>query len=77
MDELENLENVILIAQLENEALVDNNNQLNKAFDARHVKFMALSEAVTSVDSILYEIDNGRLYQLEQPTVLIFAKNYD
>ena len=37
---------------------------------------MAMSEAVSSVDSIMYEIDNGREYQLEQPTALMSAKNY-
>ncbi len=37
---------------------------------------MAMSEAVTSVDSIMYEIDNGREYQLEHPTALMSAKNY-
>lgn len=37
---------------------------------------MAMTEAVASMDSIMYEIDNGREYQLEQPTALMYAKNY-
>lgn len=74
--ELENLETIKSIAQLENEALVDKNNQLNKEFKAINTKFMAISEAVASVDSNMYEIDNGREYQLEQPTALMSAKNY-
>lgn len=74
--ELENLETIKTIAQLENEALVDKNNQLNKEFEAINTKFMAMSESVASMDSIMYEIDNGREYQLEQPTALISAKNY-
>lgn len=64
------------MTQLENEALVDKNNQLNKEFAAINTKFMAMSESVASVDSIMYEIDNGRDYQLEQPTALMSAKNY-
>ena len=75
-NELENLETIKTIVQLENEALVDKNNQLNKEFEAINTKFMAMSEAVASVDSIMYEIDNGREYQLEQPTALMSAKNY-
>ena len=74
--ELENLETIKTIALLENEALVDKNNQLNKDFEAINAKFMLMSEAVASVDSIMYEIDNGREYQLEQPTALMSAKNY-
>lgn len=74
--ELENLETIKTIAQLENEALVDKNNQLNKEFEAINTRFMAMTEAVASMDSIMYEIDNGREYQLEQPTALMSAKNY-
>lgn len=61
---------------MENEALVDKNNQLNKEFEAINTKFMAISEAVASVDSIMYEIDNGREYQMEQLAALMSAKNY-
>ncbi|GEM_PF-6186597 len=75
-NELENLETIKTIAQLEHEALVDKNNQLNKEFEAINIKFMAMSEAVASLDSIMYEIDNAREYQLEQPTALMSAKNY-
>jgi hypothetical protein len=45
-------------------------------FELINTKFMAMSEAVSSVDSIMYEIDNGREYQLEQRTVLMSAKSY-
>ena len=37
-NELEKLEIIKTIAQLENEALVDKNNQLNKEFAARNTK---------------------------------------
>lgn len=63
MDELENLDSIRTIAQMENEALVDKNNQLNKELEAINTKFMPMAEAVSSVDSIMYEIENGREYQ--------------
>lgn len=50
MDKLENLDNIRTIAQMENEALVDKNNHLNKEFEAINTKFKAISEAVISVD---------------------------
>ena len=41
MDEIENLKNIRLVAQMENEALVDKNNQLHKEFEATNTKFIA------------------------------------
>ena len=44
MDELENLDSIRTIAQMENEALVDKNNQLNKELEAINTKFMPMCE---------------------------------
>ncbi|MBU5332908.1 hypothetical protein KQI61_11935 [Anaerocolumna aminovalerica] len=41
LDEIENLKNIRLVAQMENEALVDKNNQLHKEFEATNTKFIA------------------------------------
>ena len=65
-----------MIAQTENDALVDKNNQLYKEFEAINTSFIVMSETLSVVDSFIYEIDNGREYQFEQPTALTSAKSY-